>query len=276
MNNMSSPTPSLVNAIRHALRPLVRLMLAHGVTYPFVAELLKGIFVEVTNQDVCLDGQKPTDSRVSLITGVHRKDVRRLREADQPSDARMPNTTSFGSQLVAIWLGDDRFLDAQGQPRPLLRLRSAGQEGSLEELVASRSKDIRSRVVLDEWLRLGIVHLDDQDRVVLNTEAFVPSASAEEKLHFLAHNLHDHAAAATDNLLGGRPAQLERSVYYDGLTEASIKHLDQRARQLGTKLLKNLNRAAMEYEANDAASSEPRKRFTCGIYFYSESGKTPP
>jgi hypothetical protein len=149
-------------------------------------------------------------------------------------------------------------------------MRAPGHDVSLEELVASRSKDIRSRVVLDEWLRLGIVHMDDQDRVVLNTEAFVPSTGLEEKLHFFAHNLHDHAATATANLLGDGPAQFERSVYYDGLVEASINLLDRRAQQLGTKLLKDLNRSAMEFEANDATSSEPRRRFTCGVYFYSE------
>jgi hypothetical protein len=274
MNNMNVPTSSVVHAIRHVLRPLVRLMVSSGVAYPFVADLLKELFVEVANRDFRLCDQKPTDSRISLITGVHRKDVRRLRESDLSSDDRVPDTISFGSQLVATWLGDERFMDEHGHPRPLRRMHNTGNEVSLEELVASRSKDIRSRVVLDEWLRLGIVHMDDQDRVVLNTEAFVPSTGLEEKLHFFAHNLHDHAATATANLLGDRPAQLERSVFYDGLVEASINLLDRRAQQLGTKLLKDLNRSAMEFEANDATSSEPRRRFTCGVYFYSEPAAT--
>lgn len=270
MNNMKVPTSSVVQAIRHVLRPVVRLMVSSGVAYPFVANLLKELFVEVANREFRLGDQKPTDSRISLITGVHRKDVRRLRESGPSRDDRVLDTISFGSQLVATWLGDQRFMDEHGQPRPLQRMRAPGHDVSLEELVASRSKDIRSRVVLDEWLRLGIVHMDDQDRVVLNTEAFVPSTGLEEKLHFFAHNLHDHAATATANLLGDGPAQFERSVYYDGLVEASINLLDRRAQQLGTKLLKDLNRSAMEFEANDATSSEPRRRFTCGVYFYSE------
>jgi hypothetical protein len=274
MNNMKIPTSSVVQAIRHVLRPLVRMMVSSGVAYPFVADLLKELFVEVANREFRLGDQKPTDSRISLITGVHRKDVRRLRESGPSRDGRVPDSISFGSQLVAAWLGNERFMDEHGQPRPLQRMHNAGNEVSLEELVASRSKDIRSRVVLDEWLRLGIVHMDDKDRVVLNTEAFVPSTGLEEKLHFFAHNLHDHAATATANLLGDRPAQLERSVFYDGLVEASINLLDRRAQQLGTKLLKDLNRSAMEFEANDATSSEPRRRFTCGVYFYSEPAAT--
>ncbi len=268
-SNNTAPSPTLVRAIRHILRPLARLMLASGVTYPIVSELLKGVFVEVAERDFRLDGRPMTDSRINLISGVHRKDVRRLRELDLATDEVIPETVSFGGRLVATWLMDERFLDEAGGARPLPRIRAADDSVCFADLVASRTTDIRQRVVLDEWLRLGIVSVDDQDRVVLNTEAFVPQAGLDEKLFFFAHNLHEHAAAATDNLLGARAPQLERSLMYDGLTPASIEHLDKRARQLGTRMLKELNRLASEREASEAGNPEARSRFTCGVYFYS-------
>lgn len=274
--NSPSPSSAPVGAIRRVLRPLVRLMLSSGLTYPFIAELLKGLFVDVAQKDFRLDEKAPTDSRISLLTGVHRKDVRRLRETDLDSDVAMPDSISFGAQLVASWLGQPRFLDEDGRPLPLSRWATAGSEPSFEELVAGRSTDIRARVVLDEWLRLGIASLDDSERVVLNTEAFIPAEGLEEKLYFLSHNLHDHAAAATDNLLGNREPRLERSVYYDALSAASIAELDRQARQLGTKMLKTLSRSAMDLEARDAKSLTDPQRFTCGIYFYSEAAKKEP
>lgn len=146
-----------------------------------------------------------------------------------------------------------------------------GDHACFEDLVANKRTDIRLRVVLDEWLRLGIVHIDAQDRIVLNTDAFVPQAGLDEKLFFFAHNLHDHAAAATDNLLGRRLPQLERSLMYDGLTESAIKVVDKRARQLGNRMLQELNRLASECEDAEASSTAPRRRFTCGVYFYSEA-----
>ena len=272
MSNLNSPNPSpiLIRAIRHVLCPLVRLMLSSGVTFPLVSELLKGVFVEVADREFRLDDRKPTDSRISLLTGVHRKDVRRLRGIDRASDSRLPDTIPFGARLVAAWLGKERFLDGHDQPRRLQRTRGSGTQASFEELVASHSTDCRPRVVLDEWLRLGIVKIDEQDLVVLNTEAFIPTTGLDEKLHFFAHQLHDHAAAATDNLLGSRPAQLERSVMYEGLSQASIDRLHQRARQLGTRMLKELNGLAMTLDNDDAPGSEPRQRFTSGVYFYSE------
>jgi hypothetical protein len=275
---MNSPNPStaLVNAIRRVLRPLVRLMLSSGMTYPFVAELLKGLFVDIAQKDFRLDNKTPTDSRVSLLTGVHRKDVRRLRETDLGSDVAMPASISFGGQLVASWLWEPRYLDDDGQPLPLSRWSAASNEASFEELVTSHSTDIRSRVVLDEWLRLGIVSIDDRDRVVLNTEAFIPAEGLEEKLYFFSHNLHDHAVAATDNLLGNRQPRLERSVYYDALSPASIGELEQQAQQQGTKMLKSLSRSAMGLEARDAKSKVEPQRFTCGVYFYSEPAEKEP
>lgn len=265
----ANPSPVLIRALRRVLLPLVRLMLANGITFPFVAELLKGLFVEVAREDFRLDDKPPTDCRINLLTAVHRKDIRRLREAGAEGELALPEQMSFGAQLVAAWLGQPPFVDADGHPRPLLRVAGDG-DASFENLVFGQSKDLRPRVVLDEWLRLGIVRLDDADRVVLNTEAFVPQAGLEEKLYFFAHNLHDHLAAATENLAGSTSPWLERCVFYDALSAQSIKDLHVQARQMGGDLLKGLSGAAQAMEARDARGSEPLHRFTCGLYFYSE------
>ncbi len=269
---MSKPnlSPVLVRAIQRVLHPLVRLMLSSGITYPYLAELLKGLFVEVADKEFRLRESASTDSRISLLTGVHRKDVKRLRSQTGAAEMQMPEVVSVGSQLVATWLGQAPYLDKQGKPRRLPRLSSADSSVSFEGLVAARSKDIRARVVLDEWLRLGIVTLDDEDCVVLSTEAFIPQAGLDEKIHFFAHNLHDHAAAATHNLIGTGTPWLERSVYYDELSQESINELNAQAQQLGGNMLKTLNQSAMRLEARDALDTAPRQRFTCGLYFYSE------
>ena len=47
----TAPSPVFVVALRRVLRPLVRLMLARGVTYPYLSDLLKALFVEVADKD---------------------------------------------------------------------------------------------------------------------------------------------------------------------------------------------------------------------------------
>ena len=73
------PAPALVRALRRLLRPLVRLLLAKQVTYPFLANLLKAVYVEVAEREFAIAGKSQTTSRLSLLTGIHRKDAERLR-----------------------------------------------------------------------------------------------------------------------------------------------------------------------------------------------------
>src|SRR5262245_57201136 len=176
-----------------------------------LAELLKQVYVDVAKREFPLAGAEPTDSRVSLLTGVHRKDVKRLRGTEAPGET-MPEAVALGAQLAAAWTTRRDLRDRNGRPRPLARLASQGGERSFEALVASISKDIRARPLLDEWLRVGAVELDGEDRVVLRAAAFVPTRGFDEKAFYFGHNLHDHAAAAAHNMQGGAPPFLERKI----------------------------------------------------------------
>jgi hypothetical protein len=248
-------------------------MLARGITYPYLSDLLKGLFVDVAECDFRLDGRRPTDSRVSLVSGVHRKDVSRLRASPPRADEPPPGVVTLGSQVVARWLGDPRYQAEEGGPLALARLSSEGGERSFESLVAGVNSDIRSRVVLDEWIRLGVVHLDAQGRVQLNTGAFVPRHGADEKAHYLGLNLADHASASVHNLLDGTPPFLERSVHYTGLSAAAVERLAQLSERQGMKALQSLNQAAMAAEAAENGAHAPRaaaQRMTFGVYFYAE------
>ncbi len=272
----ASPSPAFVQALRQVLRPLVRVMLAQGITFPYLSELLKSLMVEVADQNFRLGDKPPTDSRVSLLTGVHRKDVNRLRSAGPAADEKMHSVVSLGAQLVAQWLGNPLYLDEQGQPKPLPRYISEAGATSFEGLVMGVNSDIRSRVVLDEWMRLGVVHLDDERRVCLNTQAFVPAKGFDEKAFYFGHNLHDHAAAAAHNLLGQEPPFMERSVHYSGLSAQTIEQLAAQSKELGMQALLAVNKTAMEQEKLDAAGDATGQRMTFGIYFYAEPHQAEP
>ena len=270
----SMHSPALVAALRRVLRPFIKLMLAKGLTYPYLAELLKDLFVQIADREFRIGSKLSTDSHLSLLTGIHRKDIKRLRQ-NICSDAEfVPQAVSLGMRLINLWISDTRYLDENNQPKPLLRYIKDGGEISFEGLVASVSCDIRSRVVLDEWLRLGIAHFDNENRVCLNTAAFVPVNGFEEMAYYFGHNLHDHAAAATSNLLGENQPFLERSVHYDELSADSINKLTEKSHQLGMDALLILNKEAMQLEKSDAINPGPRYRMTFGIYYYNEPIET--
>lgn len=262
-----SPPPALLQASRRLLRPLARLLMAFGVNYPAFANLAKGVFVEAAVQDFPDGGTTTTDSQVSVLSGVQRREVKRLRE-EMRQQRPAPVAVSLGAQVVAKWCADPRCLDSQRRPLPLPRLARKGGEVSFEKLVEGISKDIRSRAVLDEWLRLGVARLDEEDRVHLIESAFIPVQGFDEKAFYFGKGVHDHLAAASHNMLGQRPAFLDRMAYYDGLTPDSAAELRDLARELAAQALQEINSKALELQAQDGEKENSRSRVTFGAYFY--------
>jgi Family of unknown function (DUF6502) len=271
----------LHRSIRKILRPLVRLMLSQGINYTMVIEELKRVFISVAEEEFKIEGKAQTNSRITLLTGIHRRDVQRIRE-DKNSDIDAP--PSISAQIFGLWLSKNEYLDDLGQPLPLPKNSSKG-EVSFESLVASISKDFRARSVLDEWLRLGFVSIDNDDCVRLNIQAFIPNQDLEYKLSFLALNSHDHMSAAVSNLNSQNEPLLERCVYYDGLTAENVEVLHTLAKQHGMRAIRRINRHAAALKASQSEttkttrreSDKANKRMNFGIYFYhtSDDKKSP-
>jgi len=266
MNELERPS-RLLSATRLVLKPLVRLLLKNQVTYPALTHLLKQLFVEVADQEFALAGKRQTESRLSLLTGIHRKEVKRLRQAiADAEDDPTPRAVSLGGMLVATWLTEPGYQKA-GSPLPIPRQSSQPGDVSFETLVETVGRqDIRPRAVLDEWLRLGMAILDDQDRVCLQQEAFVPRHGEEEKLFYWQRNLADHIQTASHNLDSQAAPLLERGVYYTRLSDEAIAQLHRTYQDEGMKLLKHLNQRALELKQTHPGE----QRMNAGLYFATE------
>ena len=269
---LQSPPSSLVSAVRHILRPLVKLLLTHSITFPFMSDLLKSIYVEVATEEFRLQGKPQTDSRISLLSGVHRKDVKNLRP-ERILEQTIPPSVSLSTKLVRLWTSDPQRLDETGRHRPLPMLMSEGGGASFEGLVSSVSKDIRSRVILDEWLRTGIAKIDAEGRVCLNTEPLSKQSDFDQKMYYIGQNLHAHLCAASHNLEGQQPPLLESSIHCSKLTKESIAELDALAKRLGMQMLDEVNKRVAELEARDAGKPEAQLQVNLGVYFCSSETK---
>ncbi len=263
--------PALIKALRRMLYPLVDLLLKTGITFPQLAELLKEIYVDVADKNFQIDDKKQTQTRLSFLTGIHRKDIKRLHK--QNTDTLEPENINVGVQLVSKWIQQPRYLDKDKKPL-LLPLKSKGA-ASFEELVASVCKqDIRPRVILDEWLNLGVVTLSIDNKVQLITDAFIPKDGLAEKAFFVGHNIADHLSAASQNLLSDAPVFFERCVYYDDLSDESIKELQKLVEEQGMNTLKIINQRASELKLQDREKHRGKQRINIGLYLYHEENKT--
>lgn len=262
---------AVITALRKILRPLVKFMVANQITYPFLINMLKSVYVDVAENDFPVPGKKQTDSRINLLTGVHRKDVKRLRSEEDIPETR-PYNISIGAQIIARWVGDRNLQNPDGTPRILpLQDNDEFSMNSFEGLVSNIAKgDIRPRVVLDELMRLDMVELDPDHRVILKTRAFTPDKGQEEKLYFFGKNIQDHLSASVHNLAGEKPPYFDRSVYYDELSPASIAELTEMANQLGMEALIRINERALALQTADRKSADARYRMNFGIFNYNQ------
>lgn len=272
MNNPTASTPAhqppIIAAIGYLLRPLVRLLLSQGISFPTFCDLVKSAYVKVAEEEFRLASKPQTDSRISLLTGIHRREINRLRN-EAVTELNLSQHASMSALLLTIWSGHPEYLDEQGQPISLPRLANKSGELSFESLVQSVSKDFRPRVVLDEWLRQGIITLDNDDRVHLNADAFIQPQDIEEKIYYFGMNIHDHLAATVHNLSGNSPPFLERCVFYDKLSTEAAKELAGYSRIVGMRSLYAVNKRAAELQKRDQNKPDAVHRANFGVYHYS-------
>ena len=169
-------------AVLRLLRPLVRILLRNGVSYSTFADFAKWIFVDVASKEFGIKGRKQTTSRVSVITGLSRKEVLRVRRLPRPDDRETAEKYNRAARVIAAWRRNKKYLDAEGKPAPL---PIGGSDVSFTELVKRFSGDVPVRATLDELIRVGAVKQLEDGNVCLLTRTYVPAQSDADKLHIL-------------------------------------------------------------------------------------------
>jgi hypothetical protein len=259
--------------LEHALRvmrPLVRLLIRSGVPYQAFAIALKHVFVESARAELASRSMAQTDSAVTLLSGVHRRDVRNLSRPASSRKAAEGPPRSLPAEVIARWMSDPAYLDANHAPRLLAR-SSEGAAGSFDALVEGVSRDVRPRAMLDELIRLGAVHEEDGGVRLLGT-GFAPRHDFEEMSRLFADNLGDHAAAAVANLQG-ESNFLEQSIFVDEITEESAARLQKVSVQAWKQAFKSVMEEAQARFDDDAVSADAgqrRHRARFGVYFYTD------
>lgn len=246
-------------ALQGILRPLVRALISQGLTAPAFYRIVKKTYVDMAAEELQGDA---TDSRISVMTGVHRRDVKTFRGSENADEQAVQRKVSTLVTVIGRWLSDPDLVNENDAPKAITR-------AEFEELVQSVSRDIRPRTVLDELARQNILVQSD-DMIELRLQGLVGPANMDQRLHFFSHNIGDHMSAAVENLLQEEPAFLERAVFYNALSDASVQELHQDARDLSNAALRTLNSKASSFQDADKNTPEGTQRFRFGVFFYSQ------
>ena len=249
---------------------MVRFALTKRVPIQAVIDLLKETYLSVCKEEFELPNTRMTDSRISVLTGLQRKEIKSLRTTVASEDTVKINAGPL-SRLIARWRGVPEFQDSKGRPK---QLKKSGIDPSFESLVEQISKDIHPRTVLDELVALDHVTVDG-DLITLTTDAFVPREDKQALLNYLANNLGDHATAAVANVLcdNKHAPYFERAVHYNRLSSDSIRELDALSRQLQQQALEQINAKAISLQSKDSEKPNATGRFRCGSFVFHRNSK---
>ncbi len=247
-------------ALRAVLQPLADLMISSGVTLSSATELLKhGLFDAAQKRS----STPVSDSQVSLLTGLHRKDVRRFRVAD--AETTRSSFSNASARLIALWNSDPAYLDSNGSPLPLPRSTETGP--SFDGLVQQLRLDLAPGTVLLHLVDMKLVVQEPDGRLTLRANAYVPLAGRPEMLAAFEKNISAHLRAAVENLTGdGARPHFERSSHFNRLSEESAGALEALARQLAEDQLAKFNIEASRLQKQDMAETTSTHRVSFGSY----------
>jgi hypothetical protein len=254
---LKSSRDQLLYSFRRVLRPLIRILVRSGVRYDEFLELVRGVYVETAVRDGLGDGTKLTRSKVSLSTGVPRRDVDRFIDNDGALPVAPKTLTATLSEILNKWHTDPQFVGPYGIP---LELEVRSQKArSFSELVHAVDADVSIHDVLDELVRLRTVVWSGDTHVRTTSRAFIPvEEMSPAQLEFFGNALTRLANTLQYNLdKRNAEKRLERSVISDrGLPSSVVPIFEKHVREKVSELLIDLDNWLSPYSAEGNAGAE--------------------
>ena len=258
-------------AVIRLLRPLVQILLRNGVSYHTFSDLAKWVFIDVASKEFGIRGRKQSTSRVSVITGLSRKEIRRVQQLPRPDDSASTEKYNRAARVITAWRREREFVDADGEPA---LLPMSGSGATFSELVKRFSGDVPARAILDELIRIGAMERLDDGRLRLLAQAYVPESSKADKLHILGTDVSLLISTVDHNLNPDPTGPLfQRKVAYDNLPDEILPAFRKLSARKAQDLLQKLDRwlAQRDRDMAPTVKGKGRNRAGLGVYYFEES-----
>ena len=261
----------LNNAILKVLKPLVRIMLRNNIPFGAFSDLARRAYVEVATDDFKVESRKQSNSRISTITGLSRKEVKRLQELEEENDDELIQKYNRAARVVYGWVHDDHYQSASKEAKSLV---FDGEDLSFSELVKTYSGDIPPRAVLDELCRVGVVEIDSTERIHLLSRAYIPKDGVNEKIRYLGTDISGLINTMDRNIYQTELSPFfQRKVFYDNLPDDVVDKIKGMINNDGQALLEKIDRemARFDRDANPEIKGAGRNALGVGVYYFEDN-----
>ena len=255
---------ALQNACRTLLRPIALLLLKGGMTWKEFSDLSKSVFVSVATDEFGIRGRPTNVSRVSILTGISRKEVKRQRDMLNAESPITTTKTTDATRLLSGWHQEPLYLCGDGQP---LAIPASGPAPSFEALFQRFGGDTPEQTLIRELKNAGSIGENDNGDLVALRRYHMPAEMDERIVRFFGTNLHDHARTLGNNMTTDREQRLLEGFAVDDRVHPdavdSFRHyLDER----GQQFLEEIDAWLNEHRVDDNDSSTTPVRLGLGVY----------
>jgi hypothetical protein len=259
----------LLSAYRKIMQPLVRILIRNGISFGELAEILKGVFVEVARRDFSLPDRKISQSRIAILTGLTRKEVAKQESILSSGEAlSLIGNLNRVIRVLMGWHTDTDFTGPYGLPLDLPFESTTGP--SFVKLVRKHSGDMAPRAMLDELVRVKAVEQQLSGSLKVLTRTYIPEDLHPDALQRIGEVIRDFVNTVEYNI-GKRPGmgRFERIVFADdGLRQDLMPAFDALIRAKGLQLLIELDNWISAQESTAGTTNKHTKRIRTGVGVY--------
>lgn len=265
----------ILQAFSHLFRPLTRMLLRNQIGCREAIELVKAAYVDVAADELSLNDRPASVSRISSVTGLTRKDVRRLKDKLDNDDASTYSNTTPLMNIVYRWHAEEQFMDRSGQPKSL---EFDGEEGSFVSLVRQIDADMVASDVKRALIAAGSIVEDDDGRLTLVKRSFRPQSDQETLINCLVHHLYPCTSTVAHNTNPGRDDDTwaQKVAYSRRIAKGDLAKIRRIGFDRVTDLAVSVDDLFIATESSDRSESLDSDTATVvvGAFYFEESNKS--
>lgn len=255
-------------ALLRALRPIARFLMKAGIGYREFAEISKSAFVDVATSDYGLRGRPTNISRVAVMTGLTRKDVKRLRDKISAGTQIDMTRVIPPAEIIEKWHSDQKFVDAAGRPRVL---SFDGPEPSFAGLVKKYGGDIPPGAMRTELKRVGALDENKDGELTVTKKYFRPVDQDDQLKRALSQAMYG-LALTIDHNLGESDEQswVERIAFSPRIRPDDRSRVRRIAQDRASEFVESVNDLFSAYETiySDDKSDSISTTVGVGVYYF--------
>ena len=208
---------AVARAAMAAFAPLGNLFVELGVSCPEAESLLRSVLVHgAFSRERGTEEKSVSLSRIALLTGVHRNEVKRILAAPPGIDPSREVRRHRGNRILSAWYSDPDYTNPDGEPKELDVQSERRRSVSFWSLVAQYAPGVWPRLILDELVRVGAVEKTPDERLKVKMQSYGVTGVEIEAIEDLGNRAKDLLETLIFNLQNpGSPRMCETVLTLD-------------------------------------------------------------